>query len=323
MTWQYVARRCGLCVLIVWLALTANFLLPRLATPEISRPRGPVAQQLGMDRPLGVQYLAYLGDLLHLDLSYSMSSYPSRTSDVIASALPWTMALLFTTSMVAWTLGTLIGAVLAWPGRPRIVQFVFPPLLVLGAAPQFLIGMLLLYVFAFRLRMFPLGGGFAVATAPEVSVAFGWNVVQHALLPALAIILGSIATWSITMRALVVSMRGDDFLVFADAKGLRQSTIFLHYAIRNALLPQVTGLGLALGQIVSGALLVEAVFRYPGLGGVLLRAIVTRDYILEQGIVLLIVVSIALVTLVLDLVYPLLDPRLTGARANTVGLRRS
>jgi len=147
--------------------------------------------------------------------------------------------------------------------------------------------------------------------------------VQHALLPALAIILGSIATWSITMRGLVVSLRGDDFMLFADAKGLRQSTIFLRYAIRNALLPQVTGLGLALGQIVSGALLVEAVFRYPGLGGVLLRAIVTRDYILEQGIVLLIVVSIALVTLVLDLVYPLLDPRLTGARANTVGIRRT
>jgi peptide/nickel transport system permease protein len=112
-------------------------------------------------------------------------------------------------------------------------------------------------------------------------------------------------------------------MLFADAKGLRQSTIFLRYAIRNALLPQVTGLGLALGQIVSGALLVEAVFRYPGLGGVLLRAITTRDYILEQGIVLLIVVSIALVTLVLDLVYPLLDPRLTGARANTAATRRS
>ena len=311
MTWGYVARRCGLCALIVWLALTANFLLPRLATPEISRPRGPVARQLQLDRPLGEQYVAYLNDLLHLDLSYSLSSYPSRVSDVLGSALPWTLGLLFTTSLVAWVLGTFIGAALAWPARPRILRYVFPPLLVLSAAPPFLIGILLLYVFAFKLRLFPLGGAFAVATAPELSPAFGWNVIQHALLPALAIILGSIATWSITMRALVVSLHGEDFMMFAEAKGLRRPTIFLRYSIRNALLPQVTGLGLALGQIVSGVLLVEAVFRYPGVGGILYRAIVTRDFILEQGIVLMVVLSIALVTLALDLVYPLLDPRLT------------
>ena len=117
------------------------------------------------------------------------------------------------------------------------------------------------------------------------------------------------------MRGLVISLHGDDFMVFAEAKGLRRSTIFLGYAIRNALLPQLTALGLALGQIMSGVLLVEAVFRYPGLGGVLWRAIVTRDYILEQGIVLLIVVSIAVVTLILDFVYPLLDPRINVGRA--------
>src|SRR5580765_7936717 len=152
MTWEYVARRCGLCALIVWLALTANFLLPRLATPEISRPRGPVARQLQLDRPLGEQYVSYLNDLLHLDLSYSLSSYPSRVSDVLGGALPWTLGLLLTTSAVAWVLGTLIGAALAWPARPRIVGYVFPPLLVLSAAPQFLIGILLLYVFAFKLR---------------------------------------------------------------------------------------------------------------------------------------------------------------------------
>ena len=112
------------------------------------------------------------------------------------------------------------------------------------------------------------------------------------------------------MRGLLVSLQGEDFMMLAEAKGLRRLTIFLRYAIRNALLPQVTGLGIALGQIVSGGLLVEAVFRYPGLGGLLLRAILTKDYVLEQGIVLIIIVSIGFVTLVLDLAYPLLDPRL-------------
>jgi peptide/nickel transport system permease protein len=236
---------------------------------------------------------------------------------VIGAALPWTITLLGTTSLLAWAIGTLLGAALAWPTRPRLAQYVFPPLMVLSAAPYFVTGMLLLYVLAFRLRLFPQGGGFEAGTFPDLSPAFGLNLLQHAVLPALSIILASIATWGISMRSLVVSLRGEDFMLFAEAKGLRRPTIFLRYAIRNALLPQVTGLGLALGQIVSGALLVEAVFRYPGLGGLLLRAIVTKDYPLEQGIVLIIIMSIGLVTLLLDLAYPLLDPRLHGS----VGVR--
>jgi peptide/nickel transport system permease protein len=180
----------------------------------------------------------------------------------------------------------------------------------LSAAPYFITGMLLLYVLAFRLRLFPLGGGYEAGTFPELSPAFVLMLVQHAVLPALSIILASIATWAISMRSLLISLKGEDFMLLAEAKGLRRATIFLRYAIRNALLPQVTGLGIALGQIVSGGLLVEAIFKYPGLGGLLLRAILTKDYFLEQGIVLIIIVSIGFVTLALDLAYPLLDPRL-------------
>ena len=239
-----------------------------------------------------------------------MSSYPSRVADQIGYALPWTIALLGTTSLLAWAIGTVLGAALAWPSKARLAQYLFPPLMMLSAAPYFITGMLLLYVLAFRLRLFPLGGGYDAGTFPELSPAFVLMLAQHAVLPALSIILASIATWAITMRGLLVSLQGEDFMLLAEAKGLRRATIFLRYAIRNALLPQVTGLGIALGQIVSGGLLVEAVFRYPGLGGLLLRAILTKDYFLEQGIVLIIIVSIGFVTLVLDLVYPLLDPRL-------------
>jgi peptide/nickel transport system permease protein len=309
MTLGYVARRCGTFLLIVWIALTVNFVLPRVATPEVSRPRGGPAQ-FRLDRPLWEQYTAYVGDLAHLDLNYSMSSYPSRVADQIGAALPWTMALLGTTSLLAWAIGTLLGAALSWPSKPRLAQLLFPPLMLLSAAPYFITGMLLLYVLAFRMRLFPLGGGFDAGAFPELSPAFVLMLLQHAALPALSIILASIATWGISMRGLLVSLRGEDFMLLADAKGLRRLTIFVHYAIRNALLPQVTGLGIALGQIVSGGLLVEAVFRYPGLGGLLLRAILTKDYFLEQGIVLIIIISIGLVTLLLDLVYPLLDPRL-------------
>ncbi|HEY3057579.1 MAG TPA: ABC transporter permease [Chloroflexota bacterium] len=317
MTWSYVARRCATFVFVVWLALTVNFILPRLATPELSRPRGGIARELRLDQPLLTQYTAYLNDLVHLDLSYSLSSYPSRVADVIGAAIPWTVVLLGTTSLVSWALGTLLGAALALPRQARVARLVFPPLMMLSAAPYFITGMLLLYVFAFRMRWFPIGGGYELGTMPDLSPEFGLNVMQHAVLPALSIIIASIATWGISMRSLIVSLHGEDFMLFADAKGLRASTIFVRYAIRNALLPQVTGLGIALGQIVSGALLVEAVFRYPGLGGLLLRAVLTKDYLLEQGIVLIVVVSIALATLLLDLAYPLLDPRLTHSGRHT------
>ena len=310
MSLGYIARRCGTFLLIVWIALTVNFVLPRVATPEVSRPRGNPGSPFLLDRPLWDQYTAYLGNLAHFDLNYSMSSYPSRVTDQIGYALPWTMALLGTTSLLAWAIGTILGAALAWPSKARLAQYLFPPLMMLSAAPYFITGMLLLYVLAFRLRLFPLGGGYAEGTFPELSPAFVLMLAQHAVLPALSIILASIATWAITMRGLLVSLQGEDFMLFAEAKGLRRATVFVRYAIRNALLPQVTGLGIALGQIVSGGLLVEAVFRYPGLGGLLLRAILTKDYFLEQGIVLIIIVSIGFVTLVLDLVYPLLDPRL-------------
>jgi peptide/nickel transport system permease protein len=306
----YIARRCATFVLIVWLAVTVNFVLPRVATPEVSRPRGGPGSPFLLDRPLWDQYTAYMGNLAHFDLNYSMSSYPSRVTDQIGYALPWTIALLGMTSLLAWAIGTILGAALAWPSKARLAQYVFPPLMMLSAAPYFITAMLLLYVLAFRLRLFPLGGGYAEGTFPELSPAFILMLAQHAVLPALSIILASIATWAISMRSLLVSLQGEDFILFAEAKGLRRFTVFVRYAIRNALLPQVTGLGIALGQIVSGGLLVEAVFRYPGLGGLLLRAILTKDYFLEQGIVLIIIVSIGLVTLVLDLVYPLLDPRL-------------
>jgi peptide/nickel transport system permease protein len=167
MTLGYIARRCGTFLLVVWIALTVNFLLPRIATPEVSRPRGETARQLLLDRPLWDQYRAYLVDLAHFDLNYSMSSYPNRVADQIGYALPWTMALLGTTSLLAWAIGTLLGAALAWPSKSHLAQYLFPPLMMLSAAPYFITGMLLLYVLAFRLQLFPLGGGFDVGAFPE------------------------------------------------------------------------------------------------------------------------------------------------------------
>ena len=262
MTWGYVARRVATFLVVVWLALTVNFILPRVTTPEVSRPRGQTASQLRLDQPLPQQYFSYLGDLARFDLSYSLSSYPNRVADVIGSALPWTIVLLGTTSTIAWLLGTLLGAALAWPGgsdqglakasfadpqgqsvksssaamrpvlrafgrtpgRAKLVQFVFPPLMLLSAAPYFITAMLLLYLLAFKLRLFPQGGGYEAGTVPDISPTFALNLVQHAVLAALSIVLASIATWAIGMRALVVSLKDEDYMLLAEAKGLRRPT---------------------------------------------------------------------------------------------------
>jgi peptide/nickel transport system permease protein len=173
-----------------------------------------------------------------------------------------------------------------------------------------------MYFLAFQSKLLPATGGYTAGTIPDTGTfAFWGDILSHAFLPALSIILAAVGGWALVMRAMVVTVQGEDFITFADAKGLKGSTIFLRYAIRNTLLPQVTALGLALGHIVSGAVLVEVVFGYPGIGTVLFAAIRQADWFLIQGLVFTLIVSIGLATLILDLTYPLLDPRISYRRA--------
>jgi peptide/nickel transport system permease protein len=234
--------------------------------------------------------------------------------ELLADSIPWTIGLLLTTTVLSFILGTLLGALMAWPRSPAFLQYVLPPLLALHALPFYLFGLVLMYFLAFKTGWFPIFGGYTAGVVPSWSPAFIWDVVQHAVLPALSIILVSIGGWALTMRAMVVTVQGEDFITFADAKGLKGATIFLRYAIRNTMLPQATAFALALGQIVAGGVLVEVVFGYPGVGSVLFQAIRQADWFLIQGAVFVIVVTIGLATLILDLVYPKLDPRITYQR---------
>lgn len=330
----YVAKRFGMFLLIIWLAATVNFFLPRLGGQDPVRDKllqqaalgGNVQagmkdmvaeynQKFGLDTPLWRQYFNYLGDMSRLDFNYSISNYPRRVIDMIGEALPWTLGLLTTTTLFSWVIGNLLGAFMGWPRAPKILQFLMPPLLALNAIPFFLLGLVLIYLLAFRLGLFPLSGGYTPGTFPELTPAFVGNVLSHSILPALSIILVSIGGWALGMRAMVVTTRGEDFVTFADAKGLKGRTIFMRYAVRNALLPQTTALALALGQLIAGAVLVEVIFSFPGIGTVLYNAIRGSDFYLVQGIVFILIVSIGVATLVLDLIYPLLDPRITYRRA--------
>ena len=331
---EYVGRRLVLFLVVIWAAATLNFFLPRLSGQDAVRQQ--LAQQaasggyihtgmeamveeynrkFGLDKPLWRQYLTYLGDVARLDFGQSISHYPTTVVSIMGDALPWTVGLLVTTTLFAFVFGTLAGALLAWRRAPGFIQFLFPPLLTLSAIPFFLLGLLLLYLFAFRLPWFPLFGGYQPGTFPDLSLGFALDVLKHSVLPALSILLASLGFWALGMRGMMVTVDGEDYMTFAEATGLKNRTLFFSYAVRNALLPQTTALGIALGHVLSGALLVEVVFSYPGIGTILYHAIRQFDYFLIQGIVFTIVLSVTLATLVLDLIYPLLDPRITYQRA--------
>jgi peptide/nickel transport system permease protein len=270
--------------------------------------------KFGLDKPLWQQYLNYLGDVARLDFNYSVSNYPRTVASMLADALPWTIGLLLTTTLLAFTIGTLLGAILGWPGSPHWLRFALPPLMALNAIPFFLLGLILIYLVTTRFPFFPLFGGYSPGTLLSATLDSALDVLRHAILPATSIVLVAIGGWALGMRAMMVTTQGEDYTIFADAKGLRPFTIFLRYSVRNALLPQATALALVLGHIASGAVLVEVIFGYPGIGTVLYNAIRQSDYFLIQGIVFGVIVSLGFATFILDLIYPMLDPRITYRR---------
>jgi peptide/nickel transport system permease protein len=329
----YVVQRLALFIVVVWTAATLNFLLPRLSGHDPVREKlmqqaaasGYVhtginemveeyQKEFGLDQPLWRQYLTYLGNIARFDFGYSIANYPRTVVSILEDALPWTIGLLVTTTILAFVIGTLAGALLAWPRAPGFIQFLFPPLLTLSAIPFFLLGLVLIYLFAFRVHWFPLFGGYTPGKFPGFNLTFALDVLKHSVLPALSILLASLGFWALGMRGMMVTVEGEDYMTFAEAAGFKNRTLFFAYGLRNALLPQTTALGLSLGQILSGALLVEVIFSFPGIGSVLYNAIRQFDYFLIQGIVFTIVLGVTFATLILDLIYPLLDPRITYQR---------
>lgn len=330
---DYVLKRLGIFFLTIWLAATVNFFLPRLGGGDPVRQQlvqqaamggsiqtgleGMIAlydEKFGLNRPLWKQYVTYLEDTAQFDFNYSITNYPRPVLSIIRESLPWTLGLLTTTIIISWLIGTLLGAFMGWPRSPRALQFLMPPLLSLNAIPFFVLGLVLVYVLGFRLGWFPMLYGYKPGTFPQWSWSFARDVFYHSVLPGLSIILVSIGGWATSMRAMVVTTTGEDYVTYADAKGLKNRTIFTRYAIRNAMLPQTTALALALGQMIAGTIIVEVIFSYPGIGKTLFSAIRGSDYFLVQGIVFMVILAIGLATLILDLIYPLLDPRINYSR---------
>ncbi len=300
------------------MAATVNFFF----IPAGLRPGGESVSlsevyraRFGVERPLWRQYISFIGDTARLDFGKSRANYPTPVTTMLRAAVPWSIGLLGTATLISFVLGSLSGALLAAGKAPPWLRGMFPVFFTFSAVPFYLMGLILIFVFAFRLSWLPLFGGYSVEVIPEFTFAFWADVIQHAFLPATAIVLSQIGFWALGMRSLMVTAQGEDFMQQAEAKGLSGKRIFFRYAMRNAMIPQTTQLAVTLGHVISGAILVEIVFSYPGVGTVLLNAIRNFDTFVMQGVIFMIIITIALAMLIIDLVYPLLDPRINYTRA--------
>lgn len=329
MTIAYVARRVGVFCLVVILAVTINFLIPRLRStnPVEARMNEFAAQgggnatnirqliaiyneKFGLDKPLWQQYVNYWRDVARFDLGTSIAFYPGSVREEILRAAPWTIGLLTVSTILAFAIGSILGALLAWPNTGRLFSIFVPVLMTLSAVPYYLLGLVLIYLLALVWPILPTAGAYSSGARLALTWPIVLDIARHALLPAASIVLAGIGFWGLGMRAMMITTMGEDYMTMAHAKGLRSRTIFFQYCLRNALLPQITGLAISLAGIMSGAILVEVVFAYPGIGFLLFRAISGNDYFVIQGVTFFVILSVGLALLLLDLMYPLLDPRI-------------
>jgi peptide/nickel transport system permease protein len=323
----YVVRRVLFFLFTVWLAATGLFIIVHAAPGNpISYQIGRMAasgqgvqggarliaqykREFGLDRPVLSQYWSYISAVAHFNLGYSITSFPTKTTTLIGQALPWTLGLVLTAVVISFVLGSLLGGILAWRRSSRVLQTVLSGLMVFSAVPYFLVALALLYVFAYHTHWFPASGGESDLN-PGTGIAKVGDILQHAILPGLSLVLAMVGFWMLWMRSMMVSIMGSDSLLLAEAKGLPERRIFLRYAMRAAVVPQVTVLAVWIGGVLAGALLVEVMFAYPGLGELLYNSVNNRDYPVIEGVGLVIVTSVAAALLIIDLVYPLIDPRI-------------
>ncbi len=327
---RYLIPRLIQYILVIWLGVTVVFLIPRLT------PNDPVMRMIGEMRGRGStlepgamdgiirdltemyglngswldQYWAFWGRLFRGDFGVSFFQFPARVNQLIGIALPWTLGLLLTTTAISWVLGNIIGGLAGYYSRKTWSRVLDAIAMVIRPLPYYIFAFMLLLVFASLVfRWFPISGGASMGAIPTFTWQYIKDVLWHSALPAFSLsILGGAVQFQ-TMKLIVQNVNAENFVQYAKLGGVTESRIVNKYIIRNAMLPQITGLALSLGQIFSGALITEIVFTYPGLGSLLYSAIINGDYNLIMGITLFSIVAITTAILIVDLTYPLFDPR--------------
>jgi peptide/nickel transport system permease protein len=324
---QFIVRRLVFYVVAAWSALTINFLLPHLlpgTAVEAMFSRYPdltLSAIKGLDVEFGLvhqgsllhQYFVYLGHLAHGNLGVSTFEFPTKVTSVLESTLPWTIALVGTATVISFVLGTLLGILAGWR-RNGLLDKTLPAWTFLQATPYFFLALLVVQLFANTWHLFPPFGGVTLGVPTAFNWAFISSALDHSVLPAATIIVTSMAGWMLQMRNVMITTIGEDYVLAATAKGLSPRRVMFTYAARNAILPNIAGFALAIGFVVAGALVMEIVFSYPGIGYQLYTAVTNDDIPVMQGIFLAISATVLLACLLADAVYVIADPR-TRTRA--------
>jgi len=325
---RFYARRIAFYVVTLWATISLNFLLPRLLPgnpadimiAKMQRAGGEISETQirnikallgGTDQSMWEQYVNYWGRLLQGDLGVSITKYPTPVVDLIAAALPWTVILVGLATVISFVLGVGIGAWVGWR-RGTWVDHLVPFTTVLQSIPYFWLALVLIAIFSVALGWFPIFGGYDVfefPDGPEWSWAFLGDAIYHGFLPALTIVLSSVGGWLLGMRNMMVSTVSEDYIVTAEAKGLKPMRILRAYATRNAAIPSIAGFSISLGFVVAGSIVMEQVFTYPGVGKLMIQSVQNSDYALMQGVFLVITIAVLAANFIMDLVYGSIDPR--------------
>jgi len=270
------------------------------------------AEQFGTKKPMAEQFFIYVKNLFHGDLGLSFSQYPRPVSDIIRSAVGWTIALQFPAIVIGWLLGNILGALAAYI-RKGFDKIIMPIALFMSSLPAFGLAVILLVVFAVNLKIAPVAGGYGFDMIPNLSWNFIKSVIQHYQLPFWSVVLVAIGGQAIGMRSMSIYELNADYVKYSRFLGIKDRKI-VSYVFRNAMLPQVTGLALSIGTMISGALVAEIIFSYPGLGTAMLQGITMSDYPLISGTTLIISVMVLVATFLLDIIYGFIDPRVKAAQ---------
>jgi peptide/nickel transport system permease protein len=328
----YILRRVGIYLFTVWGAVTLAFIFfhsmpgdpftiifSALQKENIGRVTGgpevaaAYKKMLGLDQPLIIQYFLFLRNVLlrGFDLGPSFINFPQSTRTVIFHQLPWTIGYFTSAMLIAWGIGTILGALLGWLRRKGSTSVAVTIAVLLQITPVYIIAIAAILLLGYKLHWLPTGQPYDPGLMPNWrDWNFIKNVLRHAIMPVSSMVLIWGASFTLGMRSLMISVLGEDYLSYANAKGLRPATVLRNYAFRNALLPQVTSLGIALGSTINGVLILEAIFVIPGIGGIFIRAMSLHDFNVMQGVVLLSIVTVLTLGLIVDLILPFLDPRI-------------
>lgn len=320
----FILRRLAFYIVAIFVAITFNFLMPRLMPGDpvdalFAAAGGKIPpealagykEMLGfVDGPLWLQYLQYLKSVLTFDLGPTIMMFPVPVTELLSVTLPWTLGLSGLAVIISVVVGCFIGLYASYTRGGFVDRFFPVTASFLASMPQAVTALFIFFIFAMTLEWFPLGYG----ASPDLDPAFSWeyikSILHHAVLPLVTLFIAMLAQWIFNMRNAMVNVLGEDYITMAKAKGLSARRIMTHYAARNAILPVVTSVSMALGFAVAGQIFIEQVYNYPGLGQLILKSVGARDYPLMQASFLLIVLFVLAANFIADLLYVLLDPRL-------------